>query len=396
MSTEGSTTYKIIQGLAQAAANAYDGVHDERYTLDGQVRNMKMKREEGEPLIDKRVIDGFSVKFFGDKLCLHYHSEVMLKQIYSGNFENDISAMLNEIKKFLQKEYKAITGESVTLTKSGEVKIYTASSSRVRSWVQAHQFYKISGIKSEQSIQGSDGRTVDDAIKSFLELNNKNKRPENDTRKKEKIAESRNQRSPEGQLGTYAFSGMTAAQRAAHQNATIADMKAKAARGEALSNLAKKFENKPRAAEVVKDPLEKFLILNRAYDDFSDILNNKLGQAYELPSGSDFNKHIKYDFEGLMARLVAGAQGNKEEIGKFYRDISHVIGELKRLQQMVSSPKLRKRAIEELGLKKKPGMVGKAMSRLKSTFGMEEDISLPSKQSRLKETKTRVKVKKQK
>ena len=210
------------------------------------------------------------------------------------------------------------------------------------------------------------------------------------------VDESREQGSPFGQQDRYAFSGMTAAQRAAHQNATIADMRGREARGEALSNLAKKFENKPKAAVIVKDPLDRFLVLNRAYDDFSDVLNSKLGQAYELPSGSDFNKHIKYDFEGLMARLVAGAQGNKEEIGKFYRDTSHVIGELKRLQQMVGSPKLRKRAIEELGLKKKPGMVGKAMSRLKSTFGMEEDISLPSKQSRLKETKIRVKVKKRK
>jgi len=31
---------------------------------------------------------------------------------------------------------------------------------------------------------GSSNRTVDDAIKSFLELNNNNKRPQNDTRKK--------------------------------------------------------------------------------------------------------------------------------------------------------------------------------------------------------------------
>ena len=80
MSTEGSTTYKIIQGLAQAAANAYDGVHDERYTLDGQVRKVGLRREEGDPLIDKRVMDGFSVKFLGNKMCIHYHSEGMLKE----------------------------------------------------------------------------------------------------------------------------------------------------------------------------------------------------------------------------------------------------------------------------------------------------------------------------
>ena len=210
------------------------------------------------------------------------------------------------------------------------------------------------------------------------------------------VDESREQRSPVGQQSRYSFSGMTAAQRAAHQNATIADMRGREARGEALSNLAKKFENKPKAAAAVKDPLDRFLVLNRAYDDFSDVIDNKLGQAYELPSGSDFNKHIKYDFEGLMARLVAGAQGNKEEIGKFYRDTSHVIGELKRLRDMISSPKLRKRAIEELGLKKKPGMVGKAISGLKGMFGMKENLSPTSVQRRTKETKIRVNIKKRK
>ena len=33
-------TLEIIEALAQAAANAYDGVHMENYTLDGQVRNV--------------------------------------------------------------------------------------------------------------------------------------------------------------------------------------------------------------------------------------------------------------------------------------------------------------------------------------------------------------------
>ena len=33
-------TLEIIQGLSQAAANAYDGGHDERYSLDGQTRQV--------------------------------------------------------------------------------------------------------------------------------------------------------------------------------------------------------------------------------------------------------------------------------------------------------------------------------------------------------------------
>ena len=183
--SEGSTTLKIIQGLAQAAANAYDGAHDERYTMPDTTVKTGLRREEGDPLIDKRVIDGFKIKFVGNQVCIHYQSEVRLKEIYGGNFENEINRMLNEIKKFLQKEYKKITGDSITLTKQGEPHIYAASTSRVRSWVQAHQYFKISGIKSVPILQGSEGRSVDDSIKAFLELGKKSPKPKNVTRKKD-------------------------------------------------------------------------------------------------------------------------------------------------------------------------------------------------------------------
>ena len=82
------------------------------------------------------------------------------------------------------KEYKAITGNSVTLTKDGDVKILAQSVSRLRHFVQAHQLFKISGIKEEPGVNGSEERSVDNAIRNFLDLANNNKRPQNDTRKK--------------------------------------------------------------------------------------------------------------------------------------------------------------------------------------------------------------------
>jgi hypothetical protein len=133
--------------------------------------------------MDKRVMDGFSIKFYGNRLCIKYQSDIKLKQIYAGNFESEMQGMINKIKKFLQKEYKAITGNSVTLTKDGDISILASSVSRVRSFVQAEQVFKISGIKDDPDVGGSENRTVDDAIRKFLELNNNNKRPQNDTRK---------------------------------------------------------------------------------------------------------------------------------------------------------------------------------------------------------------------
>ena len=93
-----SNTLEIVQGLAQAAANVYDGVHDERYSPDGQVHSIGLRREEGNPIIDSRVIDGFKVKFAANRICILYQSDVKLKEVYGTNFENEIMKMLNDIK----------------------------------------------------------------------------------------------------------------------------------------------------------------------------------------------------------------------------------------------------------------------------------------------------------
>jgi hypothetical protein len=177
-----SNTLEIIQGLAQAAANAYDGNHDERYASDGKARKIGLRREEGDPILDSRVMDGFKVKFSGDSICIIYQSDIKLKEVYSGNFETDMERMLNEIKKFLQKEYKAITGKSITLKKGDdEAQILVQSTSRVRSFVQAYQWYKINKLDSEPVGSPSEDKT-DKAIRDFLALNS-NKKPKNVTRK---------------------------------------------------------------------------------------------------------------------------------------------------------------------------------------------------------------------
>jgi len=179
-----SNILEIIQGIAQAAANGYDGAHDERFSHDGKIRKVGLKREEGDALIDKRINDGFSVKFAGSQLCIHYQADIMLKEIYGGGFEDEMARMINEIKKFLQKEYKVITGKGVTLTKEGDIHILASSVSRVRNFVQAHQYFNISGVKADPDAGGSENRNIEDSWRKFLDLDNKNKRPQNDTRKK--------------------------------------------------------------------------------------------------------------------------------------------------------------------------------------------------------------------
>ena len=178
-----SNTLEIIQGLAQAAANGWDGNHDDSFALSDKPVSVGLNRENGRPLIDKRVNDGFSVKFSADTICITYQSDVRVQEVKDSKFEQDMERMLNEVKKFLQKEYKKVTGNSVTLTKKGEPRIIVQTTSRIRTFVQAYQNYKISGIKDMDQIGDPSRDSENDVMRRFL-AQSSTKRPQNDKLKK--------------------------------------------------------------------------------------------------------------------------------------------------------------------------------------------------------------------
>ena len=179
-----ATVYEIVQGLSQAAANAYDGALDE----NGEPLLAGLKREEGDPILDKRVMDGFNVGFYGNMMCLSYMSEVHLKEVYANGFESDIEKQISEIVKFLQKEYKKITGKSVSLTAEGEVDVRVENSSRVRSWVTAKMHYKVGGLAEDMQVAAPSEERLESNWRSFVEQGGWNgdggTRPDNDTRPK--------------------------------------------------------------------------------------------------------------------------------------------------------------------------------------------------------------------
>jgi len=181
-----ATTLEIIRGISQAAANAYDGAHMESYSADGKARAIGLKREEGNPINDKRVMDGFGVSFHGNKLKINYHAEIQLKEVYGGAFESDVEKMINDIANFLKKEYRAITGNSLTLTAEGEVDIIVQNTSRVRTWCQAHRMYAINTITEAEEVKAPSEDRMDVKFRNFLDQGGfTGDRPENDSRKKE-------------------------------------------------------------------------------------------------------------------------------------------------------------------------------------------------------------------
>jgi len=180
-----ATVYEIIQGINQAAANgAWDGAHSADLAADGKARTAGLKREEGHFINDRRVMDGFQVKFMGPLMRLTYQSEILIKDVKKNDFEDTIVSQLKEIVKFLKKEYKAITGETLTLTLEGEHHILVQRMSNYRTDVQAHCDYRIGGLQAVADLQkDAKKRDLDTAVKDWLSLGPKNKRPKNDTRK---------------------------------------------------------------------------------------------------------------------------------------------------------------------------------------------------------------------
>ena len=155
----------IVNGISQAAADAYDGALDDK----GEPLKTGLKREDGDPILDKRVIDGFNVSIAGNILVIKYQGEIMLKDVYKGDFEGEMAQRLQDISSYLKKQFKKITGKSLTLTKADkEPDVLVQSLSKVRSWVQASCRYKIGGIPEQENVGATVEERLSDAMKKWI------------------------------------------------------------------------------------------------------------------------------------------------------------------------------------------------------------------------------------
>jgi len=167
--------YDIVKGIAQAAANAYDGAHDEK----GEPIELGLKREQGHPMLDSRQMDGFKVRVDGSHLVVTYQADIKLRDVYGGKFENEVEQALGDISKWLKKEYKKVTGNSLTLKDVGEADIMVQSTSRVRVFVTANKKYQIGALKDvEDKLKPSEDR-FEGQFKKFMELGGWGDKPEN-------------------------------------------------------------------------------------------------------------------------------------------------------------------------------------------------------------------------
>ena len=162
-----ATTLEIIQGINQAAANAYDGAHDERYA-SGDAKKVGLEREKGDPIIDSRISDGFGIKIIGDMLQINYEANVRLKDVYANGFEEECDRKIMAISDFLKKEFRTITESALSLTPQGECKCIVQHTSRVRTFVMAHRLFKIGGMQGVETLGEAITNPMDVKYQKFL------------------------------------------------------------------------------------------------------------------------------------------------------------------------------------------------------------------------------------
>ena len=188
-----SNILDVIKGLNQAAANGGD--YGGEY---GEDQKIGLKREEGDPIRDKRVIDGFRVRFAGPKMIITYESEMRLEELHPREkFEDEIERIFGDIVKFLKKEYKNITKGTVKLEADSPAEIIVQTTSRQHTWVQAHKQYYVGGFDGVESLGMTSERDIErrdkpyeEKFKKFLELST-DKKPEN-------VSAKANPETPEG------------------------------------------------------------------------------------------------------------------------------------------------------------------------------------------------------
>jgi hypothetical protein len=160
-----ATTLEIVNCISQVMANTYDGALDE----SGEPVKIGLRREEGNPLVDHRVMDGFGCHISGDRLHIKYHSEIPLKEVHSNDFEGEMETMVEKVKSFIQKEYKKAKKVALSLSEPSEVDVLVEYISRIRCSVKVHKCYKISALDSEVNTPESEDR-LDSATRKWLEL----------------------------------------------------------------------------------------------------------------------------------------------------------------------------------------------------------------------------------
>jgi len=165
----------VVRGIAQAAANSYDGAHDE----NGDPVEIGLKREKGHPVHDSRHMDGFKVRVDGNHMIVTYQYDLQLKDVYGGKLETELEQTMEDITRHLKKEYKKITGNTLSLSSAGEVDAHVQKISNVRVTCTANKTYKVNSFENVVDKLEPSSDKLDKNFKNFLEQGGWGNKPKN-------------------------------------------------------------------------------------------------------------------------------------------------------------------------------------------------------------------------
>tara|TARA_R110002110_G_scaffold349463_1_gene559641 strand:+ start:575 stop:1111 length:537 start_codon:yes stop_codon:yes gene_type:complete len=133
-----------------------------------------LKREDGDPILDSRVMDGFNARFHGNHLIINYHSVMSPRDFHRKSVEDirqNILDMFTNIEKFLKKECSAMGVGRLSLTPVGEEDILIQYLNRKRYNCVAKKVYKVRG-KGAEEVRGDEQKLHKlDTIKNFIKEN---------------------------------------------------------------------------------------------------------------------------------------------------------------------------------------------------------------------------------
>lgn len=132
---------QIFQALNQAALNATDFTNPKHTGV--------LHSEKGKKWLEFTINDGFKIKFLDNMAMILYQVQVNNELTHNRiQFDADCEYQLKQIVSYLQKEYKKITGKSISLTLQGDISVTQEQISMIRKVVTASGRYKISGVES--------------------------------------------------------------------------------------------------------------------------------------------------------------------------------------------------------------------------------------------------------
>ena len=155
-------------------------------TKEDEPVEIGLGREHGNPILQTRIIDGFKVKVYGDKLCITHHlMDQMTKEFHENDPYDKCKSTIADVASFLQKEFRKRTGKSLGLKEVGKMHMDTEYVSRIRVNIISKQDYKVGALSG---VEVDSKSVVDDklnkAAKKFLELST-DKKAKNDKSKKD-------------------------------------------------------------------------------------------------------------------------------------------------------------------------------------------------------------------